>query len=122
MPASRDHPPARAASSARVGGPRAYPDTAEDDLLAATLIRMWELASGRKLPRNVPPEQLSKEELIAFWADDLSRAVGRHAAHIPGYDQQTVLEDLLERAKEQPTPDQPAVPDAERQAAEGGPG
>jgi hypothetical protein len=84
--------------------PRAHPDTAADETLAATLISMWELASGRRLPRHVPPDQLSKEELIAFWADDLSRAVGRHAAQIPGYDQQTVLEDILELAKDQQTP------------------
>lgn len=101
---SRAHLPARAASASRTGGTRAYPDTAEDATLAATLIRMWELASGRKLPRNVPPDQLSAEELIAFWADDLSRAVGRHAAHIPGYDQQSILEDILELAKDQPIP------------------
>ncbi len=58
----------------------------EDDLLAAILIRMWALASGRVLPRNVRPDQLSEEELITFWADDLSQAVGRHAMLIPGYD------------------------------------
>jgi len=58
----------------------------EDDLLAAILIRMWALASGRALPRNVRPDQLSEEELITFWADDLSQAVGRHAMLIPGYD------------------------------------
>jgi hypothetical protein len=100
----RAHPPTRAAAPARAGGPLAYPDTAADETLAATLISMWELASGRRLPRHVPPEQLSTEELIAFWADDLSRAVGRHAAHTPGYDQQTVLEDILELAKDQPIP------------------
>jgi hypothetical protein len=104
MPGRRAHLLARAVSSARTDGSRAYPDTAADETLAATLISMWELASGRRLPRHVPPDQLSTEELIAFWADDLSRAVGRHAAQIPGYDQQTVLEDLLELAKDLPTP------------------
>jgi hypothetical protein len=44
---------------------------------------MWALASGRALPRNVRPDQLSEEELIGFWADDLSPAAGRHAARIP---------------------------------------
>jgi Lsr2 len=58
----------------------------DDDLLAAILIRMWALASGRPLPRKVRPEQLSEDELIAFWADDLSQAAGRHAASVPGYD------------------------------------
>jgi hypothetical protein len=50
-----------------------------DDLLAALLIRMWTLASGRSLPRDVPPDQLTKEELISFWADDMSLPAGRHA-------------------------------------------
>jgi hypothetical protein len=104
MSGRRARPPARAASPARADRPQAYPDTAADETLAATLISMWELASGRRLPRHVPPNQLSTEELIAFWADDLSRAVGRHAAHIPGYDQQTVLDDILELAKDQPIP------------------
>jgi len=58
----------------------------DDDFLAAILVRMWALASGRPLPRNVRPEQLGTEELIAFWADDLSPAAGRHAAGVPGYD------------------------------------
>jgi len=68
----------------RYSGPS--PGTDEDDFLAAILIRMWALASGRPLPRNVRPEQLSTEELIAFWADDLSPAAGRHAAGVPSYD------------------------------------
>jgi hypothetical protein len=50
-----------------------------DDVLAAVLIRMWALASGRTLRRDVPPDQLSAEELIAFWADDMSQQAGRHA-------------------------------------------
>jgi hypothetical protein len=53
--------------------------TADDDLLAAVLIRMWALASGRPLPRDVPPDELTAEELIAFWADDFSTVSGRHA-------------------------------------------
>lgn len=53
-----------------------------DDLLAAMYVRMWEVVSGRSLPRNIPPEELSEEELISFWADDLRSyaASGRHAA------------------------------------------
>lgn len=50
-----------------------------DDFLAALLIRMWTLASGRSLPRDVPPGQLTEEELISFWADDMSLTAGRHA-------------------------------------------
>lgn len=50
-----------------------------DDILAALLIRMWTLASGRSLPRDVPPDHLTEEELISFWADDMSLTAGRHA-------------------------------------------
>jgi hypothetical protein len=63
--------------SARLAPPRI---TSDDDLLADLLISMWALASGRFLRRGVRPEQLSKEELIEFWADDLTPALGRHAA------------------------------------------
>jgi hypothetical protein len=56
----------------------ACPAHSDDDLLAALLIRMWTLASGRSLPRDVPPDQLSAEELISFWADDMSPPAGRH--------------------------------------------
>lgn len=58
--------------------PRGAPDEG-DKLLAALLIRMWTLASGRTLRSDVPPGQLSPEELITFWADDLTRPTGRHA-------------------------------------------
>ncbi len=44
---------------------------------------MRALESGRSLPRNVRLDQLSEEELIGFWADDLSPAAGHHAARIP---------------------------------------
>ena len=59
-------------------GPGARPDDLDDDLLAAVLIRMWTLASGRSLRRDVPPAQLSEEELIDFWADDMNPPTGRH--------------------------------------------
>jgi hypothetical protein len=55
----------------------------DDDVLAGLLIRMWALASGRSLPPGVPPGQLSEDELIGFWADDLAPAAGRHAAPAP---------------------------------------
>jgi hypothetical protein len=54
-------------------------DPESDDVLAAVLIRMWTLASGRTLRRDIPPDQLSVDELIAFWADDLTPPSGRHA-------------------------------------------
>jgi hypothetical protein len=60
-------------------GSRAQPENPDDQVLAAVLIRMWALASGRTLPSDVPPSRLSEEELIAFWADDMTEAAGRHA-------------------------------------------
>jgi hypothetical protein len=66
------------------GTPSGDPD---DEVLAAVLIRMWALASGRVLRRDVPPGRLSEEELITFWADDMSGAAGRHArpAHVNAF-------------------------------------
>jgi len=52
----------------------------DDEFMAALLIRMWSLASGRTLRSDVPPGELSSEELIRFWADDLTPASGRHGA------------------------------------------
>ena len=54
----------------------------DDDLLAALLFRIQALESGRSLPPDVRPEQLSEEELIGFWADELNPAVGHHVARI----------------------------------------
>jgi hypothetical protein len=54
--------------------------TADDRDLAAMYICLWSLASGRRLRDDVPPEQLSADELIAFWADDLGPAPVRQAA------------------------------------------
>ena len=62
------------------GPSRLRQPTADDDRLARLYIRMWELASGRRLRRDVRPEQLTEEELIGFWADDLTPASGRHTA------------------------------------------
>jgi hypothetical protein len=55
------------------------PGNPDDEVLATVLIRMWALASGRTLRSDVPPDQLSSEELIAFWADDMTQPAGRHA-------------------------------------------
>lgn len=65
----------------RQPAPETCLDNPDDGLLAAVLIRMWALASGRSLRTDVPPCQLSSEELIAFWADDMSMPTGRHARH-----------------------------------------
>lgn len=48
----------------------------EDDLIADMLISMWALQSGRFLRRGIRPDQLSEEELISFWADDLTPETG----------------------------------------------
>jgi hypothetical protein len=89
---------------ARHRRPPATPGASEDDLLAAVLVRVWELASGHELPRDVPLDQLTNDELIAFWADDPSRTAGRHAARIPRYDQQAALQHLLDAAGEKACP------------------
>ena len=41
----------------------------DDELLARVLITSWSLATGRTL-RAVPPQSLTEDELISFWADD----------------------------------------------------
>jgi hypothetical protein len=56
---------------------------ADDNTLAAMYLRMWTLATGRRLQPGVRPEQLSAAELVEFW-DDVSPAPGRHAAPDPG--------------------------------------
>jgi hypothetical protein len=43
----------------------------EDALLARVLITSWSLATGRMLRAGVPPQSLTEEELISFWADDV---------------------------------------------------
>jgi len=83
MAAYKARPASRNAWSARRFASRRSPRTADDDFLANLLVRMWELESGHSLPRNVRPDQLSEEELIGFWADDLEPAAGHHAAQAP---------------------------------------
>ena len=41
----------------------------EDELLARVLITNWSLTTGCTL-RGVPPQSLTEDELIGFWADD----------------------------------------------------
>jgi hypothetical protein len=83
MPGYKGHPVVRHISPARWFGARRSPRTGHDDLLAALLIRMRALESGRSLPQNVRFDQLSEEEVIGFWADDISQAARHHAARIP---------------------------------------
>ena len=71
----------------RATGPAAEPE--DDDVqLARLLVRMWSLASGRTVRTDVPPDQLTEDELMLFWADDFSVSCGRHAA---GPGQQAVV-------------------------------
>jgi hypothetical protein len=51
----------------------------DEEQLAGILIRMWSLASGRRLDPDVRPCELSADELISFWADDFAPLSGRHA-------------------------------------------
>jgi hypothetical protein len=41
-----------------------------DELLGSLLISTWSLTTGRQLRCDVPPEELTEQELIDFWADD----------------------------------------------------
>ena len=41
----------------------------DDELIARLLLVTWKLSTGRML-RDVPPGELTEEELINFWADD----------------------------------------------------
>jgi hypothetical protein len=71
-------------SAGRAGETVSEPASEPDDgQLAALLVRMWSLASGRTVRTDVPPDQLTEEELISFWADDFTRPRGRHAAGTP---------------------------------------
>ena len=70
----------------RSGGGVAVPepdDNPDDEQLAGLLVRMWSVASGRRLRAGVRPDQHTVEELIGFWADDLTPSSGRHAARGP---------------------------------------
>jgi hypothetical protein len=42
----------------------------DDELIARLLIHTWTLATGKTLRCDVPPHELTEEELIGFWADD----------------------------------------------------
>jgi hypothetical protein len=42
----------------------------DDELIAHLLIHTWILITGRMLRSDVPPQDLTEQELIDFWADD----------------------------------------------------
>jgi hypothetical protein len=56
----------------------------DDEQFARVLVLMWSAISGRRLRTGTRPDQLSSDELIAFWADDLTLVSGRHA-RVAGY-------------------------------------
>jgi hypothetical protein len=47
-----------------------YPPLSHDEFVARLLVDIWTLATGRTLRGDVPPDELTTEELINFWADD----------------------------------------------------
>ena len=57
------------AKAGRIIFSRAVRHADEDESLARVLITSWSLATGRTL-RAVPPQSLTEDELISFWADD----------------------------------------------------
>ena len=42
----------------------------EDEIIVGLLIHIWTLATGKTLRCDVPPHELTEEELIDFWSDD----------------------------------------------------
>ena len=48
---------------------RAVRHADEDELQARLRLKSWSLTTGRAL-RSVPPQSLTEDELISFWADD----------------------------------------------------
>jgi len=47
-----------------------YPPLSHDEFVARLLVDIWTLATGRTLRCDVPPHELTAEELIDFWSDD----------------------------------------------------
>lgn len=47
-----------------------YPSISRDEFVARLLIDIWTLATGKTLRCDVPPGELTAEELIDFWSDD----------------------------------------------------
>jgi hypothetical protein len=47
-----------------------YPPLSHDEFVARLLVDIWTLATGRTLRGDVPPHELTAEELIDFWSDD----------------------------------------------------
>jgi hypothetical protein len=49
----------------------------DDELIARLLIHTWTLTTGKTLRGDVPPHELTEEELIDFWSDDRLKAIHR---------------------------------------------
>jgi hypothetical protein len=52
----------------------------DDELVAQLLIHTWTLTTGKMLRSDVPPQELTEQELINFWADDHFEPAGRPSA------------------------------------------
>jgi hypothetical protein len=42
----------------------------DDEFIAQLLIHTWTLITGKTLRSDVPPHELTQDELIEFWYDD----------------------------------------------------
>jgi hypothetical protein len=52
------------------GRPKTDTAQSDDEFIALVLIHTWMLTSGKVLRSDVPPDELTEEELIDFWADE----------------------------------------------------
>ena len=66
----------------------------DDELIARLLIHTWTLTTGKTLRGDVPPHELTEEELIDFWSDDRLKAIHRSARR---RDRETVVRNGLPR-------------------------
>jgi hypothetical protein len=57
-----------------------YSPLSHDEFVARLLVDIWTLATGRTLRGDVPPHELTAEELIDFWSDDHLDAAENSAA------------------------------------------
>ena len=48
----------------------AFTPLSDDELVARLLIHTWTLTTGKTLRCDVPPQELTEEELIDFWSEE----------------------------------------------------
>jgi len=46
-----------------------YVPLSDDEQIVQLLIQTWTLMTGRTLRSDVPPQELTEQELIDFWSD-----------------------------------------------------